>query len=199
MPESKRELGAQKETGILRPEKRSFLDLLKGDEDKEAFMSFMKESEVQKIFDVKNLEPYIYYSKATLQPQKIDVNTYLDLGWDKIDEGKPLEAVEFFQKALVLNPNDAVAYLGWGVALGNLGRYEEAIEKYQKAVEINPKLAEAYYNLACAYSRLNQKGEAIKNLKKAIEFEAKWKEEAKTDKDFDNLRQDPEFKKLIGE
>jgi len=128
-----------------------------------------------------------------------DAEVYYNWGVALLNLGRNEEAIEMSRKATEINPKFAEAYSNWGAALGNLDRYEEAIEKFKKAVEINPKYVKAYYNLACAYSRLNNRNETRKNLKKAIELDPKWKEKAKTDKNFDNLRNDPEFKKLISD
>jgi hypothetical protein len=42
------------------------------------------------------------------------------------------------------------------------------------------------------------KSEALKNLKKAFELDSRLKEYAKKDSDFDPIREDDEFKRLLG-
>lgn len=55
---------------------------------------------------------------------------YLDTGNMLYDEGKFEEAIEKYRKGTEIDPNDAQAFMGWGVALRNLKRYNEAIEKW---------------------------------------------------------------------
>ena len=57
------------------------------------------------------------------------------------------KAIEAYQKALEINPNDDTTYYNMGIAYGNQEEYDKAIETYQKALEINPKRKSAYTNL----------------------------------------------------
>jgi len=74
---------------------------------------------------------------------------------------------------------------------------EKAIASYDKAIEIKPDYASAYYNKACCYALQNQIDLALEFLPKAIELDAKFLEMAKTDNDFDSIRDDPRFQALI--
>ena len=61
----------------------------------------------------------------------------------------------------------------------------------------NPNYAQAHYHLAHIYSLKNEKEQAIEWLQKAIVLEAGLMEDSKVDRGFDNIRQSPEFQKLI--
>ena len=91
----------------------------------------------------------------------------------------------------------AISYLKDGGRFHLEKKYEKAIEEYKKATELKPDFASAWYNMACVYSLQNKKKEALENLKRAIEFDPKYKEMAKKDKDFKNLWEDEDFKKLV--
>lgn len=52
--------------------------------------------------------------------------------------GKYQEAIESYDKALEINPNDFDAWNNKGHALKDSGRYQEAITSYDKALKINP-------------------------------------------------------------
>ena len=55
------------------------------------------------------------------------------------------EAIECYDKALEINPQNADAYYKKGLSLSTIEKYAEAIECYDKALEINPQNADAYY------------------------------------------------------
>jgi len=111
--------------------------------------------------------------------------------------GRKVEAIASYDKALEIKPDNHEAWYNRGVALAYLGRYKEAIASYDKALKIKPDKHEAYYNKACCYALHNQIDLALEFLPKAIELDAKLLEMAKTDNDFDSIRDDPRFQTLI--
>ena len=60
--------------------------------------------------------------------------------------------IEYYSKAIEIDPKLAGAYTNRGVAYKNLGEYQKAIDDYSKAIEIDPKLASAYNNRGVAYA-----------------------------------------------
>ena len=56
-----------------------------------------------------------------------------------------MRAIECYDKALEINPQNADAYYKKGLSLSTIEKYAEAIECYDKALEINPQNADAYY------------------------------------------------------
>ena len=61
-------------------------------------------------------------------------------------------------------------------------------------VAIKPDDGNTYYNLACSYASQKNIELAIQNLDRAIHLDVQYKEMAKTDNDFDKIRQDEQFK-----
>ena len=55
------------------------------------------------------------------------------------------------------------------------------------------------YNLACCESLAGRKADAIEHLRQALELSDQFRDYAKGDSDFDPIRGDPAFRKLIGE
>jgi Flp pilus assembly protein TadD len=143
------------------------------------------------------------YNKA-LEINPNDAEAYNNLGVLLAnDESRWSEAESAFNKALEINPNDAEAYYNLGVLLANdESRWSEAESAFNKALEINPNDAEAYFNLACLRSiskKEENKDEALEYLRKAVELDSKYKAKAKTDPDFDFIRDDPRFKEIVGD
>ena len=62
------------------------------------------------------------------------------------DLGNLRQAIEDYDRAIEINPENAGAYYNRGVAYGKLGDHRQAIEDYDRAIEINPEYAEAYNN-----------------------------------------------------
>jgi tetratricopeptide (TPR) repeat protein len=82
--------------------------------------------------------------------------------------------------------------------LKKLGRNEEVIAAYDQALQFKPDYPSPYYNKACVYSLQNQIELALENLQKAIQLDPeKYREMAKTDSDFVNIRHDRRFQALI--
>lgn len=54
-----------------------------------------------------------------------------------------------------------------------------------------------YYLKAIAYARKNEKDSALENLNKAVKLDSKWKEYAKTDREFDAYFAEANFKSIV--
>jgi tetratricopeptide (TPR) repeat protein len=79
------------------------------------------------------------------------------------DLGEHREAIEDYDRALALDPNDSEAYRNRGVARGKLSEYGEAIEDFERALAFDPNDSAAYFNRGLAHYRLNEYHEAIED------------------------------------
>ncbi len=109
------------------------------------------------------------------------------------------EAIASCDRAIAIKPDYDQAWGNRGLALSALGRKEEAIASYDQAIAINPNLHAAWYNKAGCYAHLGKLEEGFENLQRALDLNPKYREMAKTDADFDDIRQDARFQALIGE
>jgi protein O-mannosyl-transferase len=145
----------------------------------------------------------VVYNKAIeLNPN--DASTYYNLANLLAKDGNRWNEAEVaFNKAIEINPNYAEAYSNLGVLLSkDESRWNDAEVAFNKAIEINPNDVDAYFNLACFHSlsrKEENKDDAFKNMKMAIELDSKYKAKAKTDSDFDFIRDDPRFAEIVGE
>lgn len=69
-------------------------------------------------------------------------------------------------KAIELNPTDAIAYNNRGNAYSGLQEYHKAIEDYSRSLQIAPS-ADTYYNRAKVYFSLQEYEKALEDLFKA--------------------------------
>ena len=65
-------------------------------------------------------------------------------------------AIEDYDKAIQLDPDDAWAYSGRGYAYRALGLHQRAIQDYDKAIQLDRFYAVAYNNRSIAYGKLGQ-------------------------------------------
>ncbi|MGB6297443.1 MAG: tetratricopeptide repeat protein [Rivularia sp. (in: cyanobacteria)] len=112
--------------------------------------------------------------------------------------GRLEEAIASYDKAIEIRPNYRYALVNKGIALGLIGNFNQAITSFDKALEIKADNASAFYNKACCYALQNNIGQAIENLQKAINLNPeKYREMAKTDNNFDAIRNNKRFQELI--
>lgn len=87
--------------------------------------------------------------------------------------------------------------LNHGVFLLNRGDHEEAARVLRQAVDMQPKNPDALYCLAAAAARGGDAPGAVKALRAAIASSPATRAQAKSDSDFDGVRQDAEFAALL--
>jgi len=85
-------------------------------------------------------------------------------------DGRSEEALEAYEKAIEINPQNTDAWFNKGNTLGELGRFEEALEAYEKAIEINPQNTDAWNNKGNTLDDLGRSEEALEAYENAIEI-----------------------------
>jgi tetratricopeptide (TPR) repeat protein len=112
--------------------------------------------------------------------------------------GRIEEAIASYDQALQFKPDYYQAWDNRGTALYHLGRIEEAIASYDQALQFKPDYPNAFYNKACCYALRGNIEQAIENLQQAINLSPdEYRKMAKTDSDFDSIREDERFQALI--
>jgi len=114
------------------------------------------------------------------------------------DLGRFEEAIASYDQALKFKPDFHQAWSNRGYALDELGCFEETITSYDQALKFKPDFHQAWYNKACCYALQGNIEQALENLQKAINLSLdECREWAKTDSDFDSIREDKLFQALI--
>jgi len=102
--------------------------------------------------DLKRESAELYYSLGNLADNKRQWN----------------HAIQFYRKALAVNPQYLDAYVGLGGDYYELGQYDVEVESYQKASLEDPNNAEAAYLLATAYEDVGRYDSAIEAYKRSL-------------------------------
>ena len=100
-------------------------------------------------------------------------------------------------------PGQAYEPQGWEVwsqlqPLFQAGDYEQVADRGKPLVEQHPEYPGVAYNVACAEALAGRKDDAIAHLSQSVERSDRFRELAKDDPDFDSIRDEPGFRKLIG-
>ena len=91
-----------------------------------------------------------FENAANKNPNRAE--TWVQVGYCKVKQGKTQEAIRAYLQALQLKPADPEIHNKLGDAYYYSGRLREAIESYTEAASLRPDWAETFYNLAIAYS-----------------------------------------------
>jgi tetratricopeptide (TPR) repeat protein len=104
-----------------------------------------------------------------------------DLGPEFFVRGLPTDlmgrvfdrAIQGYDQALQLDPNNAAAYVGRGFANAIKGENDRAIQDYDRAIQVDPNNAAAYKYRGVAYGTKGNNRRAIQDLDQAIQFDPK--------------------------
>ena len=88
------------------------------------------------------------------------------------DRGQYAQALEAYQKALKLTPQDPEAQASVGDTYLTLGRFAEAAAAYEQTVRLQADNAGAYSNLGYAYDKIGKVTESINALRSAVRLNA---------------------------
>jgi Flp pilus assembly protein TadD len=93
----------------------------------------------------------LYAENESSSMIRSQARSYRQQGWELQTEGDTEAAFACYQKAILLDPNYAVAYNDAGVLLEAMGQPEQAKQMYLKAIEVAPDYPNSYSNLALLY------------------------------------------------
>ncbi len=91
-------------------------------------------------------------------------------GNDQVSRGAFAEARESYQQLVNLNPRDADAHNGLGIALAQLARYGEAEAELRRAIALKPGYPEALFNLGGVLQSTGRYNESEMPLRRALKL-----------------------------
>jgi tetratricopeptide (TPR) repeat protein len=106
---------------------------------------------------------------------------YFQQGYAHVEAGEYERAIEDYDRAIDIDPDDALAYNDRGVAYFALGEYERAIEDYDRAIEIDPDFDLPYYGRGFAHKQLGNTEQAIADFERFLELSSRdspWRDDA---------------------
>ena len=114
-----------------------------------------------------------YFSGILAQEQirQSDPYYWMRMGYWYSRSGEKNKALEAFNKALELNPNDAKAWNNIGVVYHEKKEYEKAIPYFKKAIALDPTDQRFWYNLGLAYHHIGAYEDAITAYNASLNIE----------------------------
>lgn len=96
-----------------------------------------------------------------------DVQTYIDQGIKNSQAGHYDQALQSFDQALKLKPNDPALITFKGIVYYAKGNNPKALQLFEEAIKLNPTFARAYYQRGMVYQSQEKYSQAVPDLEKA--------------------------------
>ena len=107
--------------------------------------------------------------------------------------------VEFLEGVRARLPAHPAVVESLGCLYTEMGRYQDGLRADRDMVKMEPDSPNAWYNLACSLSLTGQPDDAFAALEKAIALgydDAEWMQD---DDDFEPIKQDPRFARILAQ
>ena len=107
--------------------------------------------------------------------------------------------VEFLEGVRARLPAHPAVVESLGCLYTEMGRYQDGLRADRDMVRMEPDSPNAWYNLACSLSLTGQPDDAFAALEKAIALgydDAEWMQD---DDDFEPIKKDPRFARLLAQ
>ena len=106
--------------------------------------------------------------QSNLQANLEQAEAYNNQGYDLANQGRFIEAVAAFERAIALYPPYDTAYNNLGITYAQLGNFSAAVSAFEQAIALNSGNVEYYNNLGSALGSLGRITEAANIFKEAI-------------------------------
>ena len=130
------------------------------------------------LFKVGKQDEFITQMQLALSLQP-DIGTALDrfyLGNALVAKGKFKEAIDFYYKAIVLNPQFVQSYYRISEILSQQSKHTEAIEFLEQSINYNPQDPESYFLLGQQWEALQNWENAVRTYSQVLRLEPQFPE-----------------------
>jgi tetratricopeptide (TPR) repeat protein len=113
-------------------------------------------------------------SWATASAVEDTAEDLIDMGLELYQNRSYQEALEAYDQALFLSPDDVRAWMGKGKVFSALGDYNQSILAYQNATRISPDDPEAWFGVGLNRFLLQDLNDSLKALDRALEMDGNY-------------------------
>lgn len=107
--------------------------------------------------------------EAAVKTNPKDFDSLIELGFMAFEQQNYQAAASWYEKALVVQPNDVGVRTDMGTALYNVGRTDDAIAEFRKSLDIEPTHPQALFNLGVVLlEEKNDKRGALQYFEKLV-------------------------------
>jgi len=96
-----------------------------------------------------------------------DVQSYIDQGIKHSQAGQYDQALQAFDQALKLKPNDPALITYKGIVYYARGQNDRALKEFEAAIKLNPSFGRAYYQRGMIYFNQEKFHPALEDIQKA--------------------------------
>jgi tetratricopeptide (TPR) repeat protein len=100
-------------------------------------------------------------------------------------------------KAAQLDPNNPYVYHMRAWAHNGLGNERQVLKDFDKSLSLSPNNSWTHWNIAAYYALKGEKEKSLSALGKAVRINGTLKQLSKTDKRFQSLWNEIDFKKIV--
>jgi tetratricopeptide (TPR) repeat protein len=111
-------------------------------------------------------------AQAQLQRDPTRANWWWLQGYALARQGQHAAAVESYQQALRISPEDEESWLSLGQSQNQLGRSEQAVQAYRQALRYRPESAQVYLALADHYLQHGKPDLALPNYRESVRYDS---------------------------
>ena len=107
-----------------------------------------------------------------LEVNPVDALALNSLGFEELNNRHLLQALSYFERALVQTPSNANAHFNVGFVCEELGRSQEAELAFKAALQLDEKLDRAWYGLGLVLVRQRRLEESLDAFKRNTELQS---------------------------